>query len=176
MASLKTDNAIDLLDKICKRIDALNKSYNSQLEEAQNQKDDLEHIYLAKKLNGESSDHVNKITDDMGNIIILRRTLKDASSVTRVIFENFNRTKSFLVNMDTRYYSPKSNEFLEIGKVKADRSLRDTLSTEYCAQLKDRYQSIVVAADKMPKSSDDNQSDEEFEKTTIAKRTYGNTP
>lgn len=138
MVALKTDNAREFLDELCDRLETTQKLYNDQLSEIQDMKDDLEHIYMAQRINGEPDETVEKTSHAVTDLVVLRRTVKDAGTATRIMLENFSRTRGFIRNMGSRAYTPKSKAFEDLMRVRAEVTTpkvpdgyRETLSGLY---------------------------------------------
>ena len=89
MVTLKTETAKDFLDELCTQLEETKTLYEDQLTEIQDQKDDLEHIYMAQRINGEDNVEAMHTSNAISDLVVLRRTIKDASTATRIMFENF---------------------------------------------------------------------------------------
>lgn len=142
MVTLKTETAKDFLDELCMQLEETKTLYEDQLTEIQDQKDDLEHIYMAQRINGEDNDEAMHTSNAISDLVVLRRTIKDASTATRIMFENFSRTRGFIRNMGSRAYTPKSNAFKNIAKVKAD-VLSPKVTDEYRSSLNHLYSHVA---------------------------------
>ena len=142
MVTLKTETAKDFLDELCMQLEETKTLYEDQLTEIQDQKDDLEHIYMAQRINGEDNEEAMHTSNAISDLVVLRRTIKDASTATRIMFENFSRTRGFIRNMGSRAYTPKSNAFKNIAKVKAD-VLSPKVTDEYRSSLNHLYSHVV---------------------------------
>ena len=142
MVTLKTETAKDFLDELCTQLEETKTLYEDQLTEIQDQKDDLEHIYMAQRINGEDNVEAMHTSNAISDLVVLRRTIKDASTATRIMFENFSRTRGFIRNMGSRAYTPKSNAFKNIAKVKAD-VLSPKVTDEYRSSLNHLYSHVV---------------------------------
>ena len=142
MVTLKTETAKDFLDELCTQLEETKTLYEDQLTEIQDQKDDLEHIYMAQRINGEDNDEAMHTSNAISDLVVLRRTIKDASTATRIMFENFSRTRGFIRNMGSRAYTPKSNAFKNIAKVKAD-VLSPKVTDEYRSSLNHLYSHVA---------------------------------
>ena len=141
MVTLKTETAKDFLDELCMQLEETKTLYEDQLTEIQDQKDDLEHIYMAQRINGEDNEEAMHTSNAISDLVVLRRTIKDASTATRIMFENFSRTR-FIRNMGSRAYTPKSNAFKNIAKVKAD-VLSPKVTDEYRSSLNHLYSHVA---------------------------------
>lgn len=142
MVTLKTETAKDFLDELCTQLEETKTLYEDQLTEIQDQKDDLEHIYMAQRINGEDNVEAMHTSNAISDLVVLRRTIKDASTATRIMFENFSRTRGFIRNMGSRAYTPKSNAFKNIAKVKAD-VLSPKVTDEYRSSLNRLYSHVA---------------------------------
>ena len=142
MVTLKTETAKDFLDELCMQLEETKTLYEDQLTEIQDQKDDLEHIYMAQRMNGEDNEEAVHTSNAISDLVVLRRTIKDASTATRIMFENFSRTRGFIRNMGSRAYTPKSNAFKNIAKVKAD-VLSPKVTDEYRSSLNHLYSHVA---------------------------------
>ena len=142
MVTLKTETAKDFLDELCMQLEETKTLYEDQLTEIQDQKDDLEHIYMAQRINGEDNVEAMHTSNAISDLVVLRRTIKDASTATRIMFENFSRTRGFIRNMGSRAYTPKSNAFKNIAKVKAD-VLSPKVTDEYRSSLNHLYSHVA---------------------------------
>lgn len=142
MVTLKTETAKDFLDELCMQLEETKTLYEDQLTEIQDQKDDLEHIYMAQRINGEDNEEAMHTSNAISDLVVLRRTIKDASTATRIMFENFSRTRGFIRNMGSRAYTPKSNAFKNIAKVKAD-VLSPKVTDEYRSSLNHLYSHVA---------------------------------
>lgn len=142
MVTLKTETAKDFLDELCTQLEETKTLYEDQLTEIQDQKDDLEHIYMAQRINGEDNEEATHTSNAISDLVVLRRTIKDASTATRIMFENFSRTRGFIRNMGSRAYTPKSNAFKNIAKVKAD-VLSPKVTDEYRSSLNHLYSHVA---------------------------------
>lgn len=142
MVTLKTETAKDFLDELCTQLEETKTLYEDQLTEIQDQKDDLEHIYMAQRINGEDNEEAMHTSNAISDLVVLRRTIKDASTATRIMFENFSRTRGFIRNMGSRAYTPKSNAFKNIAKVKAD-VLSPKVTDEYRSSLNHLYSHVA---------------------------------
>lgn len=142
MVTLKTETAKDFLDELCTQLEETKTLYEDQLTEIQDQKDDLEHIYMAQRINGEDNVEAMHTSNAISDLVVLRRTIKDASTATRIMFENFSRTRGFIRNMGSRAYTPKSNAFKNIAKVKAD-VLSPKVTDEYRSSLNHLYSHVA---------------------------------
>ena len=142
MVTLKTETAKDFLDELCMQLEETKTLYEDQLTEIQDQKDDLEHIYMAQRINGEDNEEAVHTSNAISDLVVLRRTIKDASTATRIMFENFSRTRGFIRNMGSRAYTPKSNAFKNIAKVKAD-VLSPKVTDEYRSSLNHLYSHVA---------------------------------
>lgn len=158
MVTLKTETAKDFLDELCMQLEETKTLYEDQLTEIQDQKDDLEHIYMAQRINGEDNDEAMHTSNAISDLVVLRRTIKDASTATRIMFENFSRTRGFIRNMGSRAYTPKSNAFKNIAKVKAD-VLSPKVTDEYRSSLNHLYSHVA----------------EMVERKSVAEKTEGQT-
>lgn len=158
MVTLKTETAKDFLDELCTQLEETKTLYEDQLTEIQDQKDDLEHIYMAQRINGEDNDEAMHTSNAISDLVVLRRTIKDASTATRIMFENFSRTRGFIRNMGSRAYTPKSNAFKNIAKVKAD-VLSPKVTDEYRSSLNHLYSHVA----------------EMVERKSVAEKTEGQT-
>lgn len=158
MVALKTETAKDFLDELCMQLEETKTLYEDQLTEIQDQKDDLEHIYMAQRINGEDNDEAMHTSNAISDLVVLRRTIKDASTATRIMFENFSRTRGFIRNMGSRAYTPKSNAFKNIAKVKAD-VLSPKVTDEYRSSLNHLYSHVA----------------EMVERKSVAEKTEGQT-
>ena len=139
---MKTETAKDFLDELCTQLEETKTLYEDQLTEIQDQKDDLEHIYMAQRINGEDNVEAMHTSNAISDLVVLRRTIKDASTATRIMFENFSRTRGFIRNMGSRAYTPKSNAFKNIAKVKAD-VLSPKVTDEYRSSLNHLYSHVA---------------------------------
>lgn len=142
MVTLKTETAKDFLDELCMQLEETKTLYEDQLTEIQDQKDDLEHIYMAQRINGGDNEEAMHTSNAISDLVVLRRTIKDASTATRIMFENFSRTRGFIRNMGSRAYTPKSNAFKNIAKVKAD-VLSPKVTDEYRSSLNHLYSHVA---------------------------------
>lgn len=158
MVTLKTETAKDFLDELCTQLEETKTLYEDQLTEIQDQKDDLEHIYMAQRINGEDNEEAMHTSNAISDLVVLRRTIKDASTATRIMFENFSRTRGFIRNMGSRAYTPKSNAFKNIAKVKAD-VLSPKVTDEYRSSLNHLYSHVA----------------EMVERKSVAEKTEGQT-
>lgn len=158
MVTLKTETAKDFLDELCMQLEETKTLYEDQLTEIQDQKDDLEHIYMAQRINGEDNEEAMHTSNAISDLVVLRRTIKDASTATRIMFENFSRTRGFIRNMGSRAYTPKSNAFKNIAKVKAD-VLSPKVTDEYRSSLNHLYSHVA----------------EMVERKSVAEKTEGQT-
>lgn len=158
MVTLKTETAKDFLDELCTQLEETKTLYEDQLTEIQDQKDDLEHIYMAQRINGEDNVEAMHTSNAISDLVVLRRTIKDASTATRIMFENFSRTRGFIRNMGSRAYTPKSNAFKNIAKVKAD-VLSPKVTDEYRSSLNHLYSHVA----------------EMVERKSVAEKTEGQT-
>ena len=158
MVTLKTETAKDFLDELCMQLEETKTLYEDQLTEIQDQKDDLEHIYMAQRINGEDNVEAMHTSNAISDLVVLRRTIKDASTATRIMFENFSRTRGFIRNMGSRAYTPKSNAFKNIAKVKAD-VLSPKVTDEYRSSLNHLYSHVA----------------EMVERKSVAEKTEGQT-
>lgn len=158
MVTLKTETAKDFLDELCTQLEETKTLYEDQLTEIQDQKDDLEHIYMAQRINGEDNEEAMHTSNAISDLVVLRRTIKDASTATRIMFENFSRTRGFIRNMGSRAYTPKSNAFKNIAKVKAD-VLSPKVTDEYRLSLNHLYSHVA----------------EMVERKSVAEKTEGQT-
>ena len=158
MVTLKTETAKDFLDELCTQLEETKTLYEDQLTEIQDQKDDLEHIYMAQRINGEDNEEATHTSNAISDLVVLRRTIKDASTATRIMFENFSRTRGFIRNMGSRAYTPKSNAFKNIAKVKAD-VLSPKVTDEYRSSLNHLYSHVA----------------EMVERKSVAEKTEGQT-
>ena len=158
MVTLKTETAKDFLDELCTQLEETKTLYEDQLTEIQDQKDDLEHIYTAQRINGEDNEEATHTSNAISDLVVLRRTIKDASTATRIMFENFSRTRGFIRNMGSRAYTPKSNAFKNIAKVKAD-VLSPKVTDEYRSSLNHLYSHVA----------------EMVERKSVAEKTEGQT-
>ena len=158
MVTLKTETAKDFLDELCPQLEETKTLYEDQLTEIQDQKDDLEHIYMAQRINGEDNVEAMHTSNAISDLVVLRRTIKDASTATRIMFENFSRTRGFIRNMGSRAYTPKSNAFKNIAKVKAD-VLSPKVTDEYRSSLNHLYSHVA----------------EMVERKSVAEKTEGQT-
>ena len=147
MVTLKTETAKDFLDELCTQLEETKTLYEDQLTEIQDQKDDLEHIYMAQRINGEDNEEATHTSNAISDLVVLRRTIKDASTATRIMFENFSRTRGFIRNMGSRAYTPKSNAFKNIAKVKAD-VLSPKVTDEYRSSLNHLYSHVAEMVDR----------------------------
>ena len=158
MVTLKTETAKDFLDELCTQLEETKTLYEDQLTEIQDQKDDLEHIYMAQRINGEDNVEAMHTSNAISDLVVLRRTIKDASTATRIMVENFSRTRGFIRNMGSRAYTPKSNAFKNIAKVKAD-VLSPKVTDEYRSSLNHLYSHVA----------------EMVERKSVAEKTEGQT-
>lgn len=142
MVTLKIETAKDFLDELCVQLEETKTLYEDQLTEIQDQKDDLEHIYMAQRINGESNTDAMRTSNAISDLVVLRRTIKDASTATRIMFENFSRTRGFIRNMGSRAYTPKSGAFKNIARVKADVSA-PKVTEEYRSSLNCLYSHVA---------------------------------
>lgn len=162
MVSIRTDDAVEFLDAVCDGLEKVQKEYNDQLGEIQDQKDDLEHMYLAQKLNGEPEELLGETTNSINDIVILRRTVKDAAAAMRVIVENLSRTRGFVRNMGTRAYTPKSSMYSNVGRIKANIG-NPKVSDDYRHQLSARYLLITKAVQERLNTTSDRAGDGDSE-------------
>ena len=97
---------------------------------------------MAQRINGEDNEEAMHTSNAISDLVVLRRTIKDASTATRIMFENFSRTRGFIRNMGSRAYTPKSNAFKNIAKVKAD-VLSPKVTDEYRSSLNHLYSHVA---------------------------------
>lgn len=142
IVGVKTDDFITILTIVCSQCEKYREDWEEQFNEIQKQKDDLEHILVAKKINGAPQAEIDEIQKKIGDALVVRRTLRDASSAIRVTIENLSKTKSFLSNMDTRMYAPKSKQYALNGPVKADVK-KAKIDGAYNQHLSKEYNQLV---------------------------------
>ena len=157
IVGVKTDDFISILTIVCSQCEKYREDWENQFSEIQRQKDDLEHILVAKKINGAPQEEIDEIQKKIGDALVVRRTLRDASSAIRVTVENLSKTRSYLSNMDARMYAPKSKQYALSGPVKADLK-RAKIDGAYNRHLSDEYNQLVGAMamfQSQPTPSDD---------------------
>ena len=142
IVGVKTDDFITILTIVCSQCEKYREDWEEQFNEIQKQKDDLEHILVAKKINGAPQAEIDEIQKKIGDALVVRRTLRDASSAIRVTIENLSKTKSFLSNMDARMYAPKSKQYALNGPVKADVK-KAKIDGAYNQHLSKEYNQLV---------------------------------
>lgn len=142
LVKLDTDSAINMLTAITQRVAELQTQYHIQFCEIQNQKEDLDHLLGAQRVNGCDADILEDTTNKITDATILRRTIKDARTAMKVVTENLEKTCQFLRGVNNRYYTTKSLAYSNIGKIRAEIKNPD-MSSEYVTHLKHEYKSML---------------------------------
>ena len=142
LVKLDTDSAINMLTAITQRVAELQTEYHIQFCEIQNQKEDLDHLLGAQRVNGCSADVLEDTANKITDATILRRTIKDARTAMKVVTENLEKTCQFLKGVNNRYYTTKSLAYSNIGKIRAEIKNPD-MSNDYVTHLKHQYKTML---------------------------------
>ena len=121
-ASYKLEFALLFLDTICisliKKIEKISKEYN----ELEIQEEDISHLMTKPYLTGKTIPTYEKVKiyDMHENIVVARRNIKDTMVALRVMLENTEKARNFILGMNRRHYSAKSSKFRDDPRFKIE--------------------------------------------------------
>lgn len=111
----KMDFALNFIDSMIvimrnKNVVALN-----SLNEVEAELNDVNHRIVKPTLSGRtlSKEEKLEIYDLQEELLIQRRRIKDIFTIQKVFIENMEKTRNFILSMNQRFYSPKSDRFKE---------------------------------------------------------------
>ena len=109
----KIDFSISFLDTICLILTTKLNEMNSEYEELERQGNDIAHRMTKGELTGQVFTKEEKIEmfDMQQAILVKRRRAKDTLTVMRVLLENMEKSRNFILGMNRRQFSPSSNRF-----------------------------------------------------------------
>lgn len=141
LSHLDQETAITFLSKIIDHVDPIGKLYSSLNMELDRQKQDLEHKAYDEVIRlGYTADQQKFTRDAMNDAIVIRRSIKDALTVNRMVLTNLINFRSFIRAMDNRTYTPKSEMYQDIGIIRTDPV---GTTDEYKTHLKEVFEQMV---------------------------------
>ena len=96
------------LKYVSRPIYEMKESIESSKNEIENQKTDLEHKLSFSEVD---SQEYNATLRAIGDSILERRRVKDMGSIIAVISTNLNRSGNFILSMNKRQYTPRSEKY-----------------------------------------------------------------
>lgn len=111
----KLDFSVTVLDSMYLVLRDKVKEANEQFEEVERELGDISHRMSKTYLSGKTFTSEEKVDmfDKQQELLVRRRNLKDSLTVMRVLMENFEKSRNFILGMNRRQYSAKSNRFKE---------------------------------------------------------------
>ena len=109
----KMDFALTYIDTMIIIMNEKMNTTRKYFEEIEHQSEAISHRIIKPFLSGKPINKEEKleIYDLQENILVKRRKLKDTLSIMGVFIENMEKTRNFILSMNTRYYTPKSDKF-----------------------------------------------------------------
>jgi len=111
-ADYKLDFSISFLDTICLIMNEKIAETNAQFRELEDQLSDISHR-MTPSLSGQQFTTEQKVElfDMQRDLLSKRRNVKDALTVMRVFADNIEQVRNFVLGMNRRQYSAKSQMF-----------------------------------------------------------------
>lgn len=127
----KIDFSISFLDTICLIFKQKIKEVNIQFNELERQCTDITHHMTKPELTGQAftAEEKIKLFDEQQALLIQRRRVKDTLSIMRALLENMEKSRNFILGMNRRMYSPKSEKFKDDPEYKFESKDRQTAGT-----------------------------------------------
>lgn len=112
-ANYKLEFSLSVLDPFCIVLTKKIADISKELEELGTQEADIHHLMTRPYLAGTTITSTEKVAiyDKHEAILIKRRNVKDTLSALQVLLENLQKSRNFILGMNRRAYSAKSNEF-----------------------------------------------------------------
>ena len=128
----KIDFATNVIDSI---IIILNEKLNqvqSLNDETDNSLADVSHRMIKPMLNGTTMNIEDKVNlfDIQSDLLLSRRYIKDAISALRVMIENTEKCRNFILCMNNRKYTPKAERFKDNDDYKIDSPSSHNVSSK----------------------------------------------
>ena len=109
----KIDFSISFLDTICLILSSKLEEMDEEYEELERQGNDISHRMTKGELTGQVFTAEEKIEmfDLQQSILVKRRRAKDTLTVMRVLLENMEKSRNFILGMNRRQFTPSSDRF-----------------------------------------------------------------
>ena len=102
------DHLAVLMKYVSRPIFEMREELENKKDEIERQKMDLEHKLSFSE---SGSEEWKSTLETIGELILERRLVKDTSSIASVISTNLNRSGNFILGMDKRQYTPRSDKY-----------------------------------------------------------------
>lgn len=111
----KMDFALNFIDSMIVIMREKNVVVLDALNEVETEINDVNHRIVKPTLSGRtlSKEEKLEIYDLQEGLLLQRRKIKDVFTIQKVFIENMEKTRNFILSMNHRFYSPKSDRFKE---------------------------------------------------------------
>lgn len=111
----KMDFALNFIDAMVITMKEKNNIVLESLNEVEAELNDVNHRIVKPNLSGRTLTKEEKleIYDLQEGLLLQRRRIKDVFTIQKVFIENMEKTRNFILSMNQRFYSPKSDRFKE---------------------------------------------------------------
>lgn len=109
----KIDFSITFLDSMIIIMTKKFEETEKYLKDVESELNDISHRIIKPTLSGNplTKEEKIKIFDMQEELLVYRRNLKDSISIQKVFIENLEKTRNFILSMNQRMYTPKSERF-----------------------------------------------------------------
>lgn len=109
----KIDFSITFLDSMIIIMTKKFEETEKYLKDVESELNDINHRIIKPTLSGNplTKEEKIKIFDMQEELLVYRRNLKDSISIQKVFIENLEKTRNFILSMNQRMYTPKSERF-----------------------------------------------------------------